>query len=524
MEINPRITRTSGWIGVMLIVAGGVVWNAMAEPGWIPTVLAALAALHLAVFFIGHFEALKAVSARRSTRLGVNSVLMVVLFIVILTLLNFISARHAARFDLSSAGDFTLSPQTIRLLKGLKKEVRVLAFFPERSPGVQAARDLLEGYRFQSSRVKYEIIDPDKNPERARQYKVTEPETLVVESGAQIATAKAASEQEVTSALIRASRDTKKTLYFVEGHGEHALEEMERQGYSFLKVALEGQGFAVKALSLLAAKSVPNDAAVVVLGGPQRAFADVERAALGDYLARGGQMLVLLDPSVQTGLEPLLAQWGVRLQEDWVVDPTSGLGGMIPIVTGYSDHEVTRKFDMATFFPLARSVTESGAAGFRFEPILKTGPSSWRTVQMKGDITLDPARDQKGPITIGAVVRKEEGGTQADADAPDQSGATGHADGASPAASKARLVVIGDADFATNAIVRSAGNGDLFQNAISWLAEEKDLVSIRPKEGVGATLLLSVQQDHTLFAVSVLILPVAILVSGLTVWRRRRRL
>lgn len=516
LGLTPGITKVAGAIGAVLVIAGGVVAVRLPEQVWTASLLLAVALLHLAVFFVGHLETMKGFSARRSTRLGADSFLMAGLFIAILVLLNFIAARHFMRWDLSSAETFTLAPQTVKILKSLKGDLRLLAFFPEKSNAGIAARDLLENYRVQSRKVTVEMIDPDKKPEIARQYKVTENETVVVVSGGRTVAAKTADEPEITAAIIRASRDAK-TVYFVEGHGEHSIGDEERSGYAMIAASMTQQGLAVKTVTLLAEKRVPDDAAVLIIAGPKRPFAPEERSALSDFLARGGQLFALLDPAISTDLPPLFAEWGVALPDDQVVDPTSGLGGGVPIVSpgSYPDHEITRKFDLATFYPLARSVAASEAAGFDFEPILKTGKGSWKTDQMESEITLDPERDQRGPITIGAVSRKmsDAAATGADSEHPARSGAN-----------KARLVVIGDSDFATNNVVHAAGNGDLFQNVVRWLTDDTDLIAIQPKAVKTTTLLISAQEAGAFFMTSVLLLPIATLTSGWIVWRRRRRL
>jgi ABC-type uncharacterized transport system involved in gliding motility auxiliary subunit len=516
MTLTPRLVQISGALGVAFAVAGAVGYATAPQGVWIHTVLLLLSVLHLGVFFVGHFEGLRSFSARRSTRMGANSVLIVLLFVAILAILNFIVARHPLRFDLSASGAFTLSPQTIKLVKGLEKEVRFLAFFPEGGDKTQAARELFEAYRFQSRKVSYEVIDPDKHPQMARQYNITQYETVVLESGKRTVTAKEPTESGLTAALIQIGRDSQKTVYFVEGHGEHLIGDDDRGGYSAMKQAMEGQGFAVKPLLLLGG-GVPADAAVVVVGGPRRPFAPEERDALSALLQRGGRLFALIDPSTEARLDALLLEWGVTLSDDLVVDPTSGLGGTIPIVVpgSYPPHAITRPlFDLATFYPAARSVAPATVAGLRFDPIIQTGKNSWRTTQTEGEIVLDPERDQPGPVTLGAAIQKR---------SPQKEGESPEAEPASTDGG-ARLVVIGDSDFATNAVAQSAGNGDLFQNVVSWLADEGDLVSIRSQEAKTSTLLLSMQQGITLFIGSVLLFPLAILVWGITVWRRRRRL
>ncbi len=514
MEMINRTTAIiTGIIGVLLGVAGLFVYLTWPDQVWIYTTLEVLAAVHLTVFFLTYFEVIKAVSQQRSTRFGANSVLMVILFVAILSILNFIVSQHEARIDLSSAGEFTLSPQTVEVLKGLKQEVKLSGFFAEGSAKAGPAEDLIGNYRHQSAKVKYERIDPDKKPAVAKQYGVTEYDTVVLETKGQSATVTNVSEQTLTSALIRLSRETKKQFYFIEGHGEHSIDNADRGGYSYLKEALASQGFSVLKLMLLSEKEVPKDAAVVVIGGPQSQYTPEEKTALDNYLSAGGQLFVMLDPMIESGLEDLLLKWGVVLEKDLIIDPSSGLGPAVPVVSpnGYLPHDITQKFNMATFYSLARSVAfdPEKAEQIRFDSIIQTGPNSWATKELGREISIDPSRDKKGPIVLGGVftLKRDGGGEQA-----------------TDTASAMRLVVVGDSDFATNAIVRAAGNGDLFQNMVSWLAKERDLISIRPKEAKVGTLLLSNPQQKMLFYTSVVILPFSTLVIGLFISRKRRRL
>ncbi|MFQ5950027.1 MAG: Gldg family protein [Nitrospiria bacterium] len=214
-----------GLIGALFGLAGLFVYLIWGEPVWLYTMLEILAVLHLSVFLVGHFEMLKDFSTQRSTKFGANSALMVILFIAILSIINFILARHEARLDLSDTGVFSLSPQTENILKNLNKDVKITGFFNERSKVKERANDLFENYRHQTSRVKVAFIDPDKKPAIAKQYGITEYDMVVLESEGQSATARTITEEALTSALIRVSRDSKKAFYFVEGHGEHSIED-----------------------------------------------------------------------------------------------------------------------------------------------------------------------------------------------------------------------------------------------------------------------------------------------------------
>jgi len=514
MEISKTASRFILALGILFGIGGLVVYRIWPNLVWIYTVLEVLAAVHFIVFFVTHFESFKAVSRQRSTQLGLNSVFMGVLFVAILVIINFIIAQHEVRIDLSAQSAFTLSPQTLSVLKGIKHEVKISGFFQERSNKVGAAKDIFENYRHQSSQVKYELIDPDKKPAVAKQYGVTEYDTVVVESNGQSAMIKEISEQELTSAFIRVSRESKKQLYFIEGHGEHSIDDTDRRGYAFIKTALEGQGFAVSKLVLLSEKAIPEDATLVIIGGPETEYAQEEQTLLRDYLARDGQIFALLDPMTKNNLDGFFAEWGVLLEHELILDPTSGLGPAIPVVgpSGYLSHDITKNFALATFYSLAQSVAfdPQHAEQFRFDSFVQTSARSYATKALTPPISIDPERDRQGPIVIGGVFSKNANKEMEDPDAV--------------AVRKMRLVVMGDSDFAANELVRSVGNGDLFQNVISWLAQEDDLVSIRPKESTMGTLLLAKPQQDMIFYVSVLILPLGILFSGIFISRMRRRL
>ncbi|HXC62697.1 MAG TPA: GldG family protein, partial [Nitrospiria bacterium] len=227
---------------------------------------------------------------------GSNTVLMVLLFLGILGIINFLGFRHRLRADLSSSHNFSLAPQSVNVAKGLKQEINATGFFQEKSPARTEFKDLMESYRYYNPKIRYELVDPDKDPGTARRYGITQPDTVVLESGAQDIRVRNISEQELTSAIIRVSREGKRVIYFLEGHGEHGLDDGDRAGYSSAKEGLERQGFEVKSLLLLEQPKVPSDATILVLAGSQRPILKEEQGVLSAYLKAGGQLLVMLDP------------------------------------------------------------------------------------------------------------------------------------------------------------------------------------------------------------------------------------
>ncbi len=512
MALNKKITALFGVSGILFALAGLFVFTIFGEKVGLYTTLELLALIQLSVFFISHFETLKDFSSQRSTKFGANSFLMVVMFIAILSILNFILARHEVRFDLSDSGSFSLSPQTESILNNLQTDVKMTGFFNEESKYRNTAKDLLENYTRQSQKVSYVFVDPDKKPSLVKQYGVTDYDKVVVESEGRSVIARDITEEALTSALIRTSREKEKTFYFIEGHGERDIDNTERDGYSLIKETLEKQGFTLKKLLLLSEKEIPENADLVVIAGPKRPFSKEELEALKHYLDQKGQLFLAIDPMQDTGFEVFLAQWGIRLKNDIILDPGSGLGAAIPTISpgAYPLHDMTKDFNLATFFPITRSVSFDlvQASGAQFSPFLQSGAETWLTEEVEGDLSVDPVRDRKGPIIFGGVLTSNPEEANTGPDVP----------------RSMRMVIVGDSDFGSNGVARAAGNADLFQNIISWLADEGDLVSIRPKEIPTTTLLLNEKQTGVIFAVSVLILPLGIMGMGMLIWQKRRRL
>jgi ABC-type uncharacterized transport system involved in gliding motility auxiliary subunit len=459
-------------------------------------------------------ELFRKISARRATRLGMNSLLMVVLFATILGIVNFLAARHNVRWDFSETKQFTLAPQTARLLRELPREVKATVFTGDQGPARAAYRDLFDSYKARTTKLTVEFVDPEKKPGVARQYGLTRPDTAVLESGKQETRITSASEQELTNALIRVTKDEKKTLYFLTGHSEHLLEETDKSGYSFLKEALERQGYVTRALSLYASKTIPPNASVLVLGGPQKQVSREEQSLLTDYVNKGGRLLVMLDPGSRAGLESFLESWGLQADNRTILDTQTIQGGdlTMPVVNTYGTHEITQDLgQIFTIFPQARPVgfLDSKAKEWAFHPLAKSSARSWGR---SGEVStggspprdFDPKNDQPGPLTLAGLVVSR----------------------TSPAenARQPAVLFIGDSDFASNAYLDFSGNADFFLHATAWLAGEKDLVSIAPKDVALGTFLLTAAQSNMLFVIQVLGLPGFFLATGFTVWRRRRRL
>lgn len=452
---------------------------------------------------------------RRSTRMGAHSALVVAIVSAVLVMLNILAVRHDARLDLSQTGAFTLAPQSVKVIESLTRDVKVTAFFPKGGADEVAFKDLLNTYRHYTDKISGEAIDPDSHPSIAKQYGVTQ-ETIVVASGGREARIRTVSEQELTNALIRVGKERRKRIAVLDGHGEPGLTDTEAGGLSLAKEALERQGYEVVPIVLAQAGSVPVETTVLVAADPQRPLLPAEVDAIGRYAAGGGRILLALGPGPRTGLEALAAEWGVTLRGDTVIDPISQLFGgdyTTLAIRSYGEHLIVKDFRLVTYFPLAQSLVFQGGtvAGIDYQVIARSSTESWgETHIVGGKARFDAGTDARGPLDLAAAIGPKV--------APQPEGET---EAESPAW---RAIVAGNARFATNRFFNAAGNGDLFTAAVNWLAEDQELIAIRPKEGSSSPLLLTAGQQRVVFWLPVVILPGVISAYGLHVWRRRRRL
>jgi len=386
-----RMMSAIGIVGAVLGVTGLIMYSLAPDMLWLVTLCEGLAAICLIAFFVNHFETLKTFSIRRSTRLGLNSILMVLLFVGILVIMNFLAARHSKRWDLSETQHFTLAPQTHRVLRSLGREVKVTVFTQERSQAFATYRDLLDSYRQESDRIKVEYVDPERRPGVARQYGIIRADTAVLESGPQTTRVTAASEAELTGALIRVSKDNKKRVLFLEGHGERSPSDQESGGLARAKEALTKQSYEVDTLVLLKESAIPEDTSVLVLAGPRRPVTKEEKDRISRYVTNGGRLLVLLDPDSQADLTDLLRQWGVEAGRGVLVDLQDRLaqGDLTALmVRTFTEHEITQDFTFAVLFPVSRHLSfhEEMGKDWEFVPLARTSPRSWAETNLQGRV------------------------------------------------------------------------------------------------------------------------------------------
>ncbi|KAB8320560.1 ABC transporter [Tolypothrix campylonemoides VB511288] len=562
------------WFGPFLVAAGltaGLVSN---NWGAIPLGLIILGSVIIGLWLLWQNKQSQW-WGQRSTQAGTNALVATVAVLAILGLINFLGTRYHTRIDLTETKLFTLAPQSRELVRSLRVPAKVWVFDLNQDP---VDRDLLENYHRQSSKFNFEYVDPQARPGLARKFGVKDYGEVYLESGDRrqlvqvVGPQERLSEVKLTNRLQQISSLGTAKVYFLQGHGEHQLSGTE-DAISQAVQALNEKNYTTSPLNLAEKPSVPQDAAVVVVAGPKRALFETEIKALRDYLNRGGNLLLMIDPNTDPKVESLLAEWGVKLDNRLAVDSSGsvGLGPAAPLVTQYGKHPITKDFGNGiSFYPLARSVDTTPVAGIEVTPLLLTKPypNSWaESDQESENLQFNPESDRKGPLTLGvALTRKPSAQSQTKSNpTPTPTAAATTQTPASPTPSakptalpaptpktetkasptpslppsltpslppsptpsspsaESRMVVLGNSDFAINGLFDKQLNGDVFLNSVTWLSQQdQQPLSISPKEAKDRRINLTAAQANLLELSSLLILPMIGLVTAAILWWLRR--
>jgi len=438
-----------------------------------------------------------------------------------LIMVQMILSHYTWRIDLTPEKRFTLSDHARQVLKGLDHDVRIIAFLRSDDARNPEIEDLLARVRNASPRVQFNVVDVNRNPAVARQYGVDNYGSLVVESGGRRKDFASPREDVLVEAILQVTRPTRKVIYFLTGHGEQDIENTDRQrGYSGVRNALQRDFYEVRSLNLLGEGAIPDDATVLVIAGPSKDLLTSELVKLGEYVKRGGGLLVMLDPQAAPSLVAFLDRYGIKVGNDIVVDPENRLFAgdyLTTIVPGMStQHPVSAGLKSPPLFSQARTVRfatppDPNIKGIDF---LHTAKSGWDTpdpeVLRTGVASFVDGRDEAGPVSVGvsALVNNRPQAGPAGAGSP---GVT-------------RLIVLGDSDFANNFFIEYLGDKDLVMNAINWLAGQEELVGARPQlrqPGV-AQFFVSARQGRLAFILGTIVEPAIFLLIGTAVFVRRR--
>jgi ABC-type uncharacterized transport system involved in gliding motility auxiliary subunit len=495
-----------GVLGIVLLVAGYILYTSEEQLGLVSKILLIAGGVLVLAWIVLDFQGILGFFSKRSAKLGTNTAVLVLAVVAILVFVNYLGNRHHKIFDLTSEKLFTLSDQTQKIVGGLKTDVNIYCFDTSSDQQLQAIRDQMTPYQNLSRHIHFSVINPYQRPELAKLYNVSRLGQVIVVNGSHIEQLEDTTEQDITSAILKATSTVVKTVCFVEGHGEKSAADSGADGLSNVVTELQKENYQTKSVNLVTSNGVPSDCTVLVDPGPKQGLFPQEAQLIEKYLDGGGKVMLLLDPGVNANLDDVLNAWNLNVGDNYVID-ASGVGRLFgvspayPLVLDYGTSPITRNFERSmTFFPLARTVSIADSS--KVDPVsielLKTSAASFTVPKLTATVKFDAATDQRGPLSLGVSGEKKSGN------------------------SDARLVVIGNSGFASNQWVGQQRNGDLFYNAIDWLTEEENLISIRPKSPTSRSVTLTAAQMKILSWFNMVILPLIVILGGIYIWVKRR--
>ena len=522
------ILNVLSYLGMALVFGAVVVKFTRPEWDRYATYAAWTGLVLVILYTLGQWREIAEYFRRRNARYGAIASLSVVLALAILVAANWVSTRQNKRWDLTANKQYTLSDQTVNLLKGLDSPLKLMVF--DLQTRLDSHRANVEQYRYHSSQVSLEYIDPERQPLQAQQYEIREAPTFILEYKGRRERATATDERQMANTLIKLIKPQTRKVYFLQGHGEKDPTVNDRGGYGAAANQLKQDNYQVEKLVLAQQKDVPADATVVVIAGATNDLLPEELEALRRYLGRAGKLMVLIDPQVGPkatplpGLTALVREWAIDIGNNLVIDITGAAEPTNAVAVEYPHQSAEALRGQLTLFPLARSIEPvmEGVNGRFAQPVVQTSQASWAetdlNLQEGSGVKPEPEKgDKPGPVTIAAA-------TSATAESAVTAGdaAKAAAGGDAPPKPETRVMVFGDSDFASNNVGGVPGNLNLFGNAVNWLAQQEDLISIRPKEAGDRRITLTSNQLQAMQWLSIVLIPAAVLLVGVATWWRRR--
>ncbi|HUA97270.1 MAG TPA: GldG family protein [Terracidiphilus sp.] len=450
----------------------------------------------------------------RQTRYTAYAAAYILVVVVAVVVANFLANRYDKSWDFTKNKQFSLSEESAKLVRSVKEPITITYF--NESTHFRDGKDLLAEYADLSPRVQIKYVDPDKDPQLAREDGVQSMGTAVVQVGDKKEAASSMTETGITGALIRDIKTSTRTVCFVSGSGEHQIDDTGRDGVSQLKEKLGQESYETQTIDLLTKDEVPSDCTALVVAGPTHDYQQTEVAAIQKYVENGGRAMFMLDPPLQLGtddiasngaLTGMLSGWGVDLDKNLILDlnpvgQLMGLGAQVALVTSYGTQPiVTDMKGTATGFPLARSMQIHDTGKTTVQQLFESGDSSLATTDLSsGEINVNDPKNKKGPMILAAAGTYETGKT----------------------GSQGRFVVVGDSTWASNGFINFNGNADLALNSIDWLSSDEDLISIRPKPPADQRITMTRAQLSWVRLISQFGLPLIVILFGGVVWWKRR--
>ncbi len=502
-------------------------------------------------------DALKNIMQNRNVRFGASAVLMTLATLCIIWFAQKILSDRPLRVDLTENKVYSLSDQTKKVIKELKTEVKATAFVRKLGSEAKYIEYMLTELGRYSPKFKFEIIDIDVDQVKWQKYMIGEANTVVFETGENPAGASAEPQKEKKAAAAKSlpykrkdvkqqdifqsdpynpqkiepkgeqafinavyslTEDKQRIVYFTEGHRELSIGQGDRNGLTELANYLKTENYYIKTVKISTEGMVPEDCDLLVVAGPLNPFFDKEAEAVKNYLKNGGKAFFMLNPDLPCGLEKTLEYWNIKLEKGVVLDKRSFFQPILPIPS-YKIHPITSPLDkdqVPLILPYSRGISDLKA---KLDPrvvsrddLLMTSESGWAAAEIKNGEkpVFKEGRDVKGPLALAVAVSEF---VKAD---PKKTPASAES-------KETQFVLVGSSFFISNQwLTQSRGNLDFFINSVNWMLKQENKISIRPASDDLKRLEITPLRANIMFLVLVVLVPLAVIGSGIFVWLKRR--
>ena len=438
-------------------------------------------------------------------QLFVQNWMFVILFIALVGMLAYVTKQFHLERDVTQSARNQLTEGSANVVRKIKGPVNITAYVEnEDADRKKLIHDFVARYQRTKSDIHLAFVNSTKEPKRAQEAGISKDGELIVEYEKRSEhLIPSYTERDLTNVLVRLARSRTRAVMYLDGHGERSLIGEKNHDLGEFGHQLATKGFKLANPDLSIAQDVPRSGAMLVIAGPQVDVSEAEVKKLVKYVASGGNLLWLIDQESLHGLQPLAEYLGLTLSPGIAVDPTSTQNGIDPkTVLGrqYTDHPITKDFSLLTVFPEARQIEVHDTMGdWQVTRLISVAQNGWiETGKLDGKIEFDNKRDIPGPVNIAvAMERKAEHITQ-------------------------RVVVVGNGSFLANSFIANGGNLGLGVNMVNWLAGDDNLISIQPNLMKDVNVSYTQAQGLLIFGGFIIVLPLAFLVTGIMIWRRRR--
>ncbi|MGC8886357.1 MAG: GldG family protein [Verrucomicrobiia bacterium] len=482
---------------------------------------------------------------------GVMLIISVLAIVSVVIMVNYLSARHFKRYDITSSKQWKLSPYTLKFLNSLTNDVKVIVYFDKEHPAYDLTVSLLREYSARSPAIKLQIINPTTNPVDAERiktnYRLVGPEgkdVIIFDYNGQVKIVYSneiidyelepvensagnvfrkkvigfKGESYFTSALIWVTQPRQLKAYYVQDHREHSLSSRDEiVGYSRFADLLSEIKLKPEPLSLLGSAEIPTDCSLLIIAAPLEPYTSDEIDKIERYLNQGGRLLVLVNNNTVKkviGIEKMLIGWGVIVGDNIVLDMSRqlpGSRGLALSLNRFAPHPITEPLEnSAVHLLMPRTVSAIKSASKqpdspKVTELIFTSEQGIVADDIRdGTVQLNPARIYRGNFPVAAAIEK--------------GSVRGVVRGST------RIVVIGDSFLFGNQMIDTAGNRDFAMLTVNWLVDRTELMGgIGPRVVKEYKLLLTQQQLNTLRIVLMLVLPGSVLFIGFIVWTMRRK-